>query len=334
MRGLITLTLVLALGWSGWWFFGTAAQKTAIETWMQERREAGWIAEVDNFSVTGFPSRFDSVFIGLTLSAPRASWTWQAPRFQLMALSYKPNHIIAVWPDTQTYTTRFDRMTIISELFRGSLVFKPDTALSLDRLQVEIDSLSITAESGWNASAKEASVAFFTHNAPDLPKNSYDLYVQALEFSPPKNWRNLVDRSDQQPETIPEILLDASITFDTPWDRFAIEGSHPRVTAAIIRNVTFVWGGIQLKGSGMLNIDDGGYLDGSFTMKVHQWRVLLDTGVAAKLLSDDIGVALNRGITRVAALAGDRADIEIPLRFENRLTYIGPIPIAAAPRIY
>ncbi|MEO1918276.1 MAG: DUF2125 domain-containing protein, partial [Paracoccaceae bacterium] len=105
MRGLITLTLVLALSWSGWWFFGTAAQKTAIETWMQERREAGWIAEVDDFNVTGFPNRFDSVFIGLTLSNPRASWTWQAPRFQLIALSYKPNHIIAVWPDTQTYTT-------------------------------------------------------------------------------------------------------------------------------------------------------------------------------------------------------------------------------------
>lgn len=334
MRGLITLTLVLALGWSGWWLVGTTAQKTAIETWMEQRRDAGWIAEVEEFKVTGFPNRFDSTFTDLTLSNPRAGWTWEAPFFQILSLSYKPNHIIAVWPGTHSYTTRNDTIAITSDLFRGSLIFKPDTALSLDRMQLEINELLLSGEADWRASASEASVAFFAHNAPDVPPNSYDLYLKALEFSPPAYWRNTVDQSGTLPETIPEVIFDATLTYDSPWDRFAIEQSNPRLTTAQIHDLRFVWGELNLSGKGTIDITTDGHMEGEFTLQARQWRELLDVIIAAQLLNADFAKALDRSISFISTLAGNPEDIEIPLRFADHLTYIGSIPIGPAPRIY
>ena len=58
MRGLITLTFLLAFAWSAWWFIGTNAQKSAIETWMEQRRDAGWVAEVEDESTKRSPIWF------------------------------------------------------------------------------------------------------------------------------------------------------------------------------------------------------------------------------------------------------------------------------------
>ena len=334
MRSLITLIVVLSLGWSAWWVIGTTAQKTAIETWMEQRREAGWVAEVEEFNVTGYPNRFDSVFTDLALSNPEAGWTWQAPHFQLLALSYKPNHIIAVWPGTHSYATRSDTTTITSSLFRGSLIFKPDTALSLERMQLETADLVLTGETEWRASAKEASIAFFAHNAPDLPPNSYDLYIKALEFSPPAAWRDSVDQSGALPETIPEAIIDATLTYDDPWDRFAIEQTNPRMTAIEIRDLRFLWGELNLNGTGTIDITAEGYMDGTFTVMAQNWRKLLDVIVAAQLLDPEFETSLVSGISVVSALSGDPEDIEIKLQFKDNLTYIGIIPIGPAPRVY
>lgn len=334
MRGLITLTFLLALAWSGWWFIGTNAQKSAVESWMEQRRDAGWVAEVEDFKITGFPNRFDSIFTDLTLSNPRAGWTWEAPSFQLLALSYKPNHIIAIWPGSHSYSTRTDTISIDSSRFRGSLIFKPETSLSLDRMQLEINDLLLTASNDGRASATEASVAFFAHNAPDLPPNSYDFYLKALEFSPPLYWRTSVDESGSLPETIPEVLVDASLTYDNPWDRFAIEQTNPRLTTLDIRDLQFVWGELQLAGKGSVNISATGYAEGEFTLTAKKWRDLLDVIIAAQLLPPDFAKAFDRGVSFVAKLAGSPEDLEIQLRFADKLTYIGSIPIGPAPRIY
>lgn len=304
MRGLITLTFLLAIAWSGWWFIGTSAQKSAIETWMEQRRDAGWVADVEDIKVTGFPNRFDSIFTDLTLSNPRAGWTWETPQFQLLALSYKPNHIIAVWPGTHSYSTRTDTISIDSSRFRGSLIFKPDTSLSLDRMQLEITDLLLSGSTDWRASASEANVAFFAHNAPDLPPNSYDFYLKALEFSPPLFWLKSVDQDGILPETIPEVIVDASLTYDNPWDRFAIEQTNPRLNALKIRDLQFVWGELQLSGEGSIDITNEGYAEGEFTLEAKKWRDLLDVIIAAQLLPPDFAKAFDRGVTFIAKLAG------------------------------
>jgi len=334
MRGLIILTLVLAAAWSGWWVVGTTAQKSAIEGWMEHRRAEGWTAEVDELEINGFPSRFDSTFTDLVLANPMAGWTWEAPNFQILALSYKPNHIIAVWPGTHSYTTASGTTEISSEGFRGSLIFKPDTALSLNRMQLEISDLTLSGDNGWKTTASEAGVAFFSSNAPSLPDNTYDLYLKALDFTPPTLLRENLEQIDSLPKTIPEVIFDAALTFDQPWDRFSFENSNQQLQALKIRSLRFVWGELELLGEGSLDVVADGTLDGDFTLKAHQWRALLDVIIAANLLTPETQTALERGLTFISVLAGNPEDLDIPLRFADGLSYIGTIPIGAAPKVY
>ena len=334
MRGLIILTLLVSSVWSGWWFVGTSAQKNAVESWFEQRRNAGWTAEVEDFTITGFPNRFDSIFTDLELSNPQGGWTWSAPNFQILALSYKPNHIIAVWPGEHTYSTSLGTTTIASEVFRGSVIFKPDTALSLDRVQLEIEDVTLTNSAGWDAAATETSIAFFANPDPDLPSNTYDLYVKALEFSPPTAWRAMIDEDALLADTIPEVVLDAALSYERPWDRFAVERTNPRLTRMNIRNLRFVWGEAKLTGTGSIDITPAGKIDGTLSLQAENWRELLDIIIAAELLPVEFATALDKGLTFLAMLSGNPESIEIPLRFANGLSYIGAIPIGPAPRVY
>ena len=97
-RFLTIFIVVVTLGYSAYWWAGSAAQETAWARWMEERRAAGWVADYDALEVKGYPNRFDTRLTGFTIADPRAGWAWSGPVFQVLALSYKPNHIIAVWP--------------------------------------------------------------------------------------------------------------------------------------------------------------------------------------------------------------------------------------------
>ena len=40
MRALLAIVVVAALAWSGWWYFGAQTRKGALESWLDERRQA------------------------------------------------------------------------------------------------------------------------------------------------------------------------------------------------------------------------------------------------------------------------------------------------------
>lgn len=329
MRGLITITLLVAFGWGTWWFIGSTAQKTAIKTWLEQQQQAGWVAETEALTVNGFPNRFDTVMTNLELSDPYVGWSWQAPEFQILSLSYKPNHIIAVWPGEHVVATPNDSVKINSERARSSVIFKPETSLALSRLQLEVKDMIAVGANDWQASVSEASIAFF---ADDIAPDAYNLFIKATDVTPPTGWRETVMQDNPLPESIPETLLDAALTFDHPWDRFAVEGETPRLTALRIRDLRFIWGALELRGVGDITIDSAGFAEGEFTIQARNWRDLLQLLVATNMLTTDMAETLEKGLGLIARAAGNPETIEIPLRFASTRTYLGFFPIAAAPQ--
>ena len=106
MRVLLGVTALLGALWAGYWVVGSSAAQSGMADWFDERRAEGWVAEYDDLAVRGFPNRFDAGFTEISLADPGTGLAWQAPFFQLLALSYKPNHVIAVWPDEQIGRSR------------------------------------------------------------------------------------------------------------------------------------------------------------------------------------------------------------------------------------
>ena len=159
MRRLLAIVILAALGWSGWWWWHASMREAAVNDWLAERRAAGWVAEAAEVRVTGYPNRIDTVVTGLELADPEQGWSWSAPEFQFLSLSYRPHHIIAVWPGEQVVGTPYDTLRLSAEVLRGSVVFEPSPRLALDRATIEIGGLSIASELGWTMTIGKAVLA-------------------------------------------------------------------------------------------------------------------------------------------------------------------------------
>jgi hypothetical protein len=88
--------VVAATAWGAYWFVGARALDRRVAAVLAEHPAA----EAESYQIRGFPNRFD-----LTVNAPRiqaGALQWQAPFLQVMALSYRPHHVIVVLPHDQT----------------------------------------------------------------------------------------------------------------------------------------------------------------------------------------------------------------------------------------
>ena len=104
MRYLFGLAIVAFLAWSAWWFVASNAQRNAWEHLFATQQGQGREADAA-IKVAGFPNRVDTTLTGVVFDDPKSGWGWQAPFFQVLMLSYKPNHVIAAWPNEQEIRT-------------------------------------------------------------------------------------------------------------------------------------------------------------------------------------------------------------------------------------
>jgi len=318
MRGLLILVLLAAAGWSGYWWVGSTAQENALNGWLQQQRDAGWIAEVEDLTVRGYPNRFDSIMTGLHLSDTVNDWTWQATEFDLIALSYKPNHIIAKWQGEQIVNVAGVNTTINSEMLRGSLVFEPQTSLALRRVQLEARELTLVTEL-WNTAAKTANIAFFASETP----NTYDLFARLKTVRLPTSLQHIVEL----------VELDATLGFDASWDKYAVEGTPPALQDISIRSFKLVQEKVRVSADGDLLIDPDGYIEGTLEFSVTHWRDVLKTATETGAFTADQLNKIEQALTTLTALSGNPNTLDFSLSFYNQTTYLGIVPVGPAPRV-
>jgi len=307
MRIIVGVVAIAIILWSGWWYLGATAQKTALNGWLDARSAEGWVAERSDISVAGYPNRIDATVSDLMLADPRSGWAWSAPFFQVLMLSYKPNHVIAVWPETQKVSAPDGTAEISSEVMRGSVVFVPDTDLTLDRTQIELKDVAITGED-WTAALVQGNLA-----------------TRKLDAE--------TRRAAQVPPVIERAHVDLIASFDAPWDRHAIEGVKPRLTAMRIKDIDLVWGKLRLTAEGRLTVDASGYPVGELNVQARHWREMLKVAVAAGALPRSLAQTAEDALGLVEMLSGKKDLIKVPLTFSDGLTRLGPVPIGPAPRL-
>jgi len=330
MRKLLAFAIVAAALWGGYWFVGSAAVERGLVAWLDARRADGWVAEYDSLNTAGFPNRFDTTITGLTLSDPALDVTWKAPLFQILALSYRPNHIIVALPHTQTLETRFQRVDIASTQMRGSVVFRPGTALAPDRATIVMDDLTLDGSGGWSVGLAEGRLATRRTVALD---NAHDVAFTALGLAPTAAMLATLDPDARLPKTVDTLKIDTTVTFDAPWDRFALEGDRPQITAVTLKLAQATWGALDLRAAGQLTVDSLGVPSGRITVTITNWRDILGLAVAGGLVPADIARTVERGLSLMAGMSGDPTTLEAPLSFQNGFVSFGPVPLGPAPRL-
>lgn len=333
MRKLLAIIILAALGWSGYWYVGASARKEALISWLEERRVDGWIAEADRIHVTGFPNRIDVIVTNLSLADPDSGWMWMADEFQLLSLSYKPNHLIAAWPGTQTIGTPFEMLHITADTLRGSVVLEPSLALTLDRSTIEIENLKATSDLGWSAGMESAIFSIQQSTRDAVPPFSNDISLNIDGFSPPEGQIAGMDRASLLPGTMQNARLDATLSFDRPLDRYAVEQENPGLTQVNINEVSATWGKLDLRGQGRVVADSDGFADGEIKIRARNWRDMLDLAEVSGSVSPGIMSAVRAGLDLISMFSGGGETLTVPLEFDNGKTKLGPVVLGDAPRL-
>lgn len=318
----------VAVAWSGFWLAGYWGATAGVSAWFDARQADGWVAEYDDLSVRGYPSRLDTTLTGLSLADPQTGVAWDTPFFQFFALTYKPNHLIAVWPHTQTLSIPAQKLTIETADMRASLIVEPGTTLAPQRANLALEQLQISSTANWRLAATALNLA--AQKLPDTTA-SYKVALQAEDLTPPAGFA--LSSEIDLPRSFTRFRADLTATFDRPWDITAIEQERPQPTSISLTVAEMVWGTLELRAAGAVTVEASGLLSGEITIRAVNWRTILDVARHSDQMPSALLNTVEQGLGFVAKLSGNANELDIPLTFKGGTTRLGPVPIGPAPRL-
>ena len=156
-------------------------------------------------------------------------------RLQVLSLSYKPHHVIAVLPGEQVVATPYDTVRATSDLLRGSVIFRPTPRLELDHATFEIEGMRLSRRQRLDRRHRQGD--------PRHPPGrrgtpfAHDVAFDAEGLALPAESTVERHRRRAARPTIGPVGLDATLAFDRPWDRPAIEGDNPVLEGVEVRDL-------------------------------------------------------------------------------------------------
>ena len=328
MKRLVILIVVAALGWSAYWFIGATGAKTGFEAWFDLREREGWQADTSEITVSGYPNRFDTTFTDIALADPDTGVAWTAPFFQLFALSYQPNHVIAIWPNDQMLAFPDQKVSVQSTQMKASLVLGASTSLPLERSNFVAEGLDVSSTADWRLAADSLNLALHRQEGEEA---TYRFALTSTGFAPPVSYK--LPSGQSLPRTLKTLQADILAGFDRPWDRAALEDARPQPTWIEIKLAEFAWGDLELSAAGKVTVDNTGYPTGEVTIRATNWREIIAIARASGQVNTSLLDGIEQGLELLAGLSGNSKTLDIPLNFKNGATRIGPVAIAPAPRL-
>ncbi|MEM7488972.1 MAG: DUF2125 domain-containing protein [Pseudomonadota bacterium] len=309
-RWTLIAVVAAALLWSGWWFVGARATETAVTEGLAQAEAQGWRVERADLSVAGFPNRFDVTLTEPRITAP-AGWALAAPILRAFALSYRPNHVIAVAPPEMVLTDpTLGDVDITSDDLRASLIVSASTQPVLDRATLVAEDLGL-AGAGWTARLDRGQVATRQAAGPTVHDIAVDLVTLALPAA-----AGTVERVD----------LDATVTLD----RAVGAGAAPRLDRLELRSGEMVWGDVSARMSGEMSVMSDGTPRGAFSLRLTGWERLLDLAVAGGLLPEGQAPLITAGLRGLSDGSGEAT---VPVEMADGQLLLLGFPIAPLPRL-
>lgn len=326
MRALLWTTALAAGLYGGYWFVGSHYALQGAEQALAQLKADGR-ADYASVALHGFPSRFD-----LTIDAPRlmsadGSLHWQAPFLQLLALSYRPNRLIAVWPNDQTLTVGPEVLSLHTTDLRANLNLTASTALALDSTTLAGQGPVLTREQGGAIAAD--SVLLATRAAGSAAVHEVALVITGLSVD--ALLRQKIDPAGSLPPAADDARLGAVLSFDRPLDR-SLAKTPARLMA--IHQITghFGWGPVQIDLKGDIEIDAKRNAVGRVILSAHHWRETLALAVRAGVIAADSAPRVEALLGSLAAQSGEADLLKLPLSLSDGLVRFGPLPLLPLPK--
>ena len=313
IKALTMLAVLAALAWGGYWFVGARALDRAVA----EGLAAAPALTVEGQSVQGFPNRFDVTLTRPRLSLPGGEWT--TPFVQVFALSYRLNHVVAVFAPDQRLRLRDDEAVLHAEDLRASVVVQPGLDLGLERVALAGEGLTLMTGPARHG------IDRLRLASRRSDETAHDLVAVAEGVFPDLTGAGLMGA--ELPGRFDLLRLEAELRLDRPLDRHAATGPAPRVTGLALTGARAAWDGVDITLAGRLDLGPDGTFSGEVTAAVTGWRQVLALMARAGMLDPEQEARLEATLAPMAP--ADRLDV--PLAVTGGQVWLGPLALFSLP---
>ena len=344
----LALVAVLALGWSGFWFYAQGRARTALAAWSAREAAAGRVVSCANQDFGGFPFRLELSCGAPELALTRAHVSLKARDLHAAVQVYQPNLALAEFGGPLTVADEAGHaVTVDWKLAQASV--RGLAGMPPERISFVLDQASVARSRGQDTLARAAHAEFHVRPAPRLPQDplAFDLALyltKAVLSGVPR---------------VPATPIDAQITGTVR----GLDDFSPRPLAQVLRDMQAANGRLDVTqariqqgnvlgvGRGTLRLTARGTLDGELELSVAGIEDLMvalgldkKVGQASQHALDRVvpGLDLNRllGSRGNAALAAvgatmlgrpteleGRQAVALPLRFADGAVFLGPLKV-------
>jgi hypothetical protein len=314
--------------WSGWWYASATVADRVIAAWLEERRAEGWAADVSALGTRGFPLRLETTLEGLSLVDPDTGVAWQAPRVTLTRPAYAPTDITVTLPAEHRLASPLEQLTITSTASSAQLSVAPTPALTVWNSAIALEDFTITSSQGWTSAVARADITTQAGEAPF----SYIIRADLAQVAPGGPILRILDPANLLPESLARLSIDATVTFDEPWDIDALQQRRPQPRAIDLRTVEMLWGEIEVRVAGDMTVDENGVPEGDIAVQIVNWQALLDLLQSNGVLPQRMNALALRAVESLAQASGRPDTLDASLTLGGGFIRFGVIPIGPAPR--
>ncbi len=322
MRALLWVVLAAAGLWAAYWVVGSRAVEREAVQWFQDAADRGMDVGNDAIGVAGFPNRFDLTVTAPRLFDPASGLGWRGDDLRLLAMTWKPWHLIALAPDQSVIRTPLGDVAVTASDLRGSVVLVPGSDLALRSTVIEATDLALAGPEGRLALAKGS----FATALDTSRRNSHRVGVQITNLSPDPA---VMAALPGLPAVLTRLHLDAYVLLSAPLDRHAAK-VRPAVTGIILDEARLDWGPLQVTATGSLATVSDGTAEGQIDLRIENWRLLPDVLGQSGLIDPVLAPTLLRALE---IMADGSPSLETALIYRSGRASLGPLPIGPAPRL-
>ncbi|KUP91216.1 DUF2125 domain-containing protein [Tritonibacter horizontis] len=332
-RGLKIL-VTLALAWSLYWVVAGWGLRQSVRGWFDTQAELGWQVDVGAIAMApprgGFPLRHRTRIDRPALADPQSGAAWRADWLELESPAVWPGRQILRFADGAQRLSYYDRTAVIeTETLQAQMGLAPGIALEVEDLTLTSGRWRIGNGQVVTLSAADLALQMAQQDAPE----TYRITAEATAFRPGAELRRLFRAAPELPQTFDALSLAATVRFDAPWTRDALEQRRPQPRHITLDLAEAHWGDMRLKSAGSLEIDGEGIPTGSLAVQIEDWEAVLDMAADSGLLSASGRTQAGRILGLLARASGRPENLDITLGFRGGYITFGPIPLGPAPRL-
>jgi hypothetical protein len=327
MRKLIWIISVIFALWSGYWVIGAyKTEKTLLET-LEKYKTLGWAIDFSKLKVRGFPNRFDTTIENLNIISPEDNIGWSTPYFQILSLSYKPNHLIAIWPKEHELKIANNILSIRNKKMQSSLIFKDLLFSEIDRIVLTTEDLQLLSSEKVILNTNALNIAL---RQDQLFDDAYEIGVSVKNFFLPSFTNVHSDTLNITPLTL-GLSVKIHLSKKTNFSANSYQGlrlTEININQADLSSNLFA---VMLKGN--IDINQTGTPSGRIDIQIENLRELMLQAININLLASYDLDEIIKGLNFISKLSGDPKSLEFSIKIQEGKMFIGPIPVGQIPNI-